>query len=204
MIVAVVGIVRNGRGSLVSSGSGVVVVIARVVLGLDGGLLGGLLGGLSLGLLLSGDDRGDVAVGSGEVGGGGGVPRRIETVLEIVLLGSLLVVFLVSRAGDAVTRLLLYLLLSYNGDGIMTGVVVVRITGRVAVGHARIRLESGDRSGEVGGRGGVPRRIVTVLEKVLLGSILIKLGGDANGQGDQNQKALQQNNKQLQINHVHI
>ena len=211
MIVAVVGIVRNGRGSLVSSGSGetvarvgVVVVIARIVLGLDGGLLGGL----SLGLLLSGDDRGDVAVGSGEVGGGGGVPRRIETVLGKVLLGSLLVVFLVSRAGDAVTRLLLYLLLSCNGDGIMTGKVAVRITGRitggVAVGKARIRLESGDRSCEVGGGVGVPRRIETVVEKVLLGSILIKLGGDANGQGDQNQKALQQNNKQLQINHVHI
>ena len=200
MVVAVEGIVRNGRGdvlltSLVSSGSSETVarvgrVVAGVVLGLDGGLLGGL------GLLLSGDDGSDVAVRlSDKVGGGGGVPRRVVAVLGKVLLGGLLVL-VVSRASGAVSGLLLYLLLSNssNGSGVVTGEVAVGIgsvvIAGIAVGIARVSLEGGSGSGKVGGRG-VPRRVIAILEKVLLGSFLILFGSeDASGQGDQNQKAL--------------
>ena len=200
MVVAVEGIVRNGRGdvlltSLVSSGSSETVarvgrVVAGVVLGLDGGLLG------DLGLLLSGDDGSDVAVRlSNKVGGGGGVPRRVVAVLGKVLLGGLLVL-VVSRASGAVSGLLLYLLLSNssNGSGVVTGEVAVGIGSVVIAGIfvaiARVSLEGGSGSGKVGGRG-VPRRVIAILEKVLLGSFLILFGSeDASGQGDQNQKAL--------------
>jgi len=202
VVVAVEGIVRNDRGdvlltSLVSSGGSsetvarVGRVVAGVVLGLDGGLLGGL------GLLLSGDDGGDVAVRlSDKVGGGGGVPRRIVAVLGKVLLGGILVLLIVSRASGAVSRLLLYLLLSNssNGSGVVTGEVAVGVgsvmIAGIFVAIARVSLEGGSGSGKVGGRG-VPAWVIAILKKVLLGRFLILFDSeDASGQGDQNQKAL--------------
>ena len=115
---------------------------------------------------------------------------------SLVSSGSSETVARVGRASGAVSGLLLYLLLSNssNGSGVVTGEVAVGIGSVVIAGIfvaiARVSLEGGSGSGKVGGRG-VPRRVIAILEKVLLGSFLILFGSeDASDQGDQNQKAL--------------